>query len=95
VFLVDFIHAPCIEENQQDKDVDGTLLRKPEPELETGYRDPVHLFDEQYPEDVGTEEPDGHAGCNESQVCAPVGGPVCLSHSRLCCLCMGVRLLAL
>jgi hypothetical protein len=65
VSLVDFIHTPGVEENQQDKNVYGALLCEPEAELESGDGDPVHLLYEQNAENVRTDEPDGHAAAHE------------------------------
>src|SRR5690606_27576243 len=83
VLFVDPVHTPRAEECEEHGDVDRTLLCEPEAELEAADRDAIQLLDEKNAEDVGAGQPDSHAGCNETQVGAPVGGTVRWSHRGL------------
>ena len=78
---VDAIHAPGIEENQGDEYVDRSLLREPEPELESAEANLVQLLDEQDAEAIGTDEPDSQADRDQSQVGPPIGRTILRIHA--------------
>ena len=63
--LVDSVHAPGVEEDQRNENVNRTLLGEPETQFEAADANLVQLLDQQYAEAVGTDEPDKKAGCNE------------------------------
>ena len=71
-FAIDAIHAPGVEKDQRDEDVDRALLRKPEPQLKTANADLVHLFNEQDTEAIRADKPDDEANRDEAQVGTPV-----------------------
>jgi hypothetical protein len=74
------IHSPCVEKNQCDEDVDGTLLGKPEAELKPADPDVIHLLNQQDAKAVGTHEPDNQAERDEAQIGAPVGHSIFRMH---------------
>jgi hypothetical protein len=69
---VEAVHAPGIEKDQCDENVDRSLLGKPEAELEAANADLVELLDKKHAEAVGTNEPDDEADCDEPEVRSPV-----------------------
>ena len=78
---IDAIHAPGIEENQCNKDINRALLSEPESELESADADGIQLFDEQNAETVGTDKPDSEANTDKAKISSPVG------HSIIACHC--------
>jgi hypothetical protein len=80
MIAVDAIHTPGVKENQQYKDVDRPLLRKPEPELKTANTYRVQFVDEKDAESVGTDEPDREAKSDQPQVGTPVGHAFVFVH---------------
>ena len=66
------VHAPGVEKDQHDEDVDRALLGKPETEFEAAETNAVELFDEQDAETVGADEPDQETQAHEPQVGPPV-----------------------
>jgi hypothetical protein len=77
---VDAIHAPGVEKDQRDKNVDRTLLRKPEAELEATDPDAIQLIDKKNPEPVGTGEPDCKTDGHEAKIGSPVGETIVVLH---------------
>jgi len=77
---IEMIHAPGVEEDQRDKDVDRSLLREPEAELEAADANGIELLDQQDAESVRANEPDDHAAQYEPQVSLPVGLAVFRCH---------------
>jgi len=45
---IDMVHAPGVEKDQRDEDVDRALLGEPKSELEATNADAVQLFDKEY-----------------------------------------------
>ncbi|MCY1382358.1 hypothetical protein D9M69_703740 [compost metagenome] len=58
IFAIELIHLPDIEENLEHKDVDGTLLGKPEPQGCTEETDGVECINQQNAEAERHQEPD-------------------------------------
>src|SRR5690606_24657082 len=58
VFTIQLVHGMGVHHDQHQEDVDGTLLRKPETQLETEELDGVELVDKQDGRAVGHGEPD-------------------------------------
>lgn len=58
---IHLVHTPGVEKDQEDKDVDRTLLCKPESQLESAKPYAIQLIDEQNAEAVRANEPDNHA----------------------------------
>jgi hypothetical protein len=82
-FPVEFIHTPGVEKNQRDKDIDRTLLGKPEAKLVATNTDGIKLIDQDYPKKVGHDKPDSEAKCHQFQVCFPVRfSVVFITHDR-------------
>jgi hypothetical protein len=80
MFAVDAIHSPGVEKYQQHKDVDRSLLRKPESELKSADSNFVELFDEKNAKTIGTHEPNNEAQTDEPQVGSPVSQAFVLVH---------------
>jgi hypothetical protein len=47
---IDMVHAPGIEKNQRNEDIDGTLLCEPETELKATNADAIQLLDKEHTE---------------------------------------------
>jgi hypothetical protein len=77
---IDMVHAPGVEEDQRNEDVDGALLCEPETELEAANADAIQLFDKEYTEAVGAGKPDDEADSDEAQIGAPVRKSVLEMH---------------
>jgi len=77
---IDMVHAPGIEKDQHNEDIDGALLCEPETELEATNADAIQLFDKEYAEAVRTGKPDDEANEDEPQVGAPVRKSVLEMH---------------
>jgi len=67
------IHPPRIKENQRDENIDRTLLREPETELEATDTDRVHLLDKQHTKAVRAYKPDDQTYADEAEI----GPPIC------------------
>ena len=83
VFPVQAVHQKGIDEDQYDEYVDRALLGEPEAELEATNTNLIELFDEQYAEAVGADEPDGQTKRDEAQVGSPVCEAVVAMHYTL------------
>ena len=53
------VHEFDVHQDEDDEDVDGSLLGKPEPELESTDPNRIEWLDEEDAEAVGDDEPDG------------------------------------
>jgi hypothetical protein len=69
---IDMVHAPGVEKDKRNEDVDGALLGKPEAELEATDTNAVQLLDEEYAEPVRAGKPDDEAKEDEPQIRSPV-----------------------
>ena len=79
-FFIDVVHSPGVEKYQRDKNVDRTLLGKPEAELKPANPDVIHLLNQQDAKAVRTYEPDNKAERDKAQVGAPVGQSIFRMH---------------
>ena len=77
---IEMVHAPGVEEDQGNEDVDRSLLCEPEAELEAAEANGIELLDQQDAESVRANEPDDHAAQYEPQVGLPVGRAVFRCH---------------
>ena len=77
---IDMVHAPGVEKDQRDEDVDGALLGEPKPELEATNADAVQLFDKEYAEAERAGKPDDEANEDEPQIRSPVRKSVLEMH---------------
>jgi hypothetical protein len=80
VITIDAIHAPGIEEDQDNENVDGALLGKPEAQLETGKSDRIQLLDKENACAERNGEPDRETDTDETQIGPPVGETLVLVH---------------
>ena len=72
MIFVYLVHAPGIEEDQYDKDVDRALLGEPETKLEAANTNSIELVNQQYAEHVRTNKPDGKANPDKSKIAPPI-----------------------
>jgi len=77
---IDMVHAPGIEKDQRNEDVDRALLCEPETELEATNADAIQLFDKEYAEAVRTGKPDDEANEDEAQIRSPVRKSIFKMH---------------
>jgi hypothetical protein len=71
--LVDLVHAPGVNKNQDNKGIDRTLLGEPEPQFETVNMKLVKIVD---PKNAATKrhhKPDRQQARHEPQVGVPIG----------------------
>jgi hypothetical protein len=78
---IDMVHAPGIEKDQRNEDIDGALLCEPETELEATNADAIQLFDKKYAEAVRTGKPDDEANEDEPQIRSPIRKSIFRVHS--------------
>ena len=78
---IDMVHAPGVEKDQRDEDVDGALLGKPESELEATDANAIQLFDEENAEAKRAGEPDDEAKEDEPQIRSPIRKSIFRVHS--------------
>jgi len=72
ILNVHFVHAPGVEEDQGNKNIDGALLGKPESQFESAHANGIKLIYEQDAEAIGTNKPDDHAAGKKPQVRLPI-----------------------
>ncbi len=58
-FFIQPVHQPDVDKDQNNENVNSTLLRKPESQAETAYLNLIQLIDEKDAEDKGNYKPDG------------------------------------
>lgn len=89
-FLVQGVHQPDINKNEDDEHIDRSLLGEPKPKSEPADPDPIQRVGHQDPEDVRDEEPDREKEKEVPKVGVPVIPAVVLRHNvpERCC---GVR----
>jgi len=73
IFTVEAIHEHYIDKDQDQKYVDGSLLGKPEPQLEPKKLKLIEPVNEEDPGPERYEEPDCEQRGKVGQVCFPVG----------------------
>lgn len=70
--FIQFVHPPDVDKNECNKQVDGALLCKPEPELEAGNPEPIQIFSENNSETKGNNQPDTEQYDQIPQVLFPI-----------------------
>jgi len=80
VLVVDVIHSPRVEEDEQDENIDRSLLGKPETQLKPADAYGVELFDEQDAKDVRGDEPHAEANSDEPQIGTPISKAIFFMH---------------
>jgi hypothetical protein len=80
MIAINAIHAPGVKENQQHKDVNRALLRKPETKLKPTDSNRIELLDEEYAETERDREPDRETQCDKLEIGAPVRQTIIFVH---------------
>lgn len=72
VLVVELVHSPDIDRDQQYKGIDRALLSEPEAELETEKAELIEKISQQDAEAEGYGEPDGEQDQHQAEVFFPV-----------------------
>jgi hypothetical protein len=70
--LIKAVHLPHVNKDQNDKDVNGSLLGKPETQLEAEEVELIEEVDDQDAKDERNQEPDTEQYQHQPEICAPV-----------------------
>jgi hypothetical protein len=70
--VIQAVHEPDINEDENHEDVDRPLLREPETQRESSDPNSIEWLDEKNPKTVRHHEPDGQQDEHIPQVCSPV-----------------------
>ncbi len=71
--MIEFVHHPDVDGDEDNKDINTTLLGEPEAELKPADLKLIELFDKEDAAPVGNDEPDAHENANALKVSSPVG----------------------
>jgi hypothetical protein len=72
VIVVEPVHTPCVNEDQDDKDINGTLLSEPKTERHAEKLNRIQRFHEEDSESDGHKGPNSEEEINEPLIRFPI-----------------------
>jgi hypothetical protein len=72
--VIELVHDPDIDRDEEHENIDAALLGKPETEFEAPDPDLVELFHKENSAAIGDNEPDRHEDTDPLEIGSPVFG---------------------